>query len=818
MLVNAFAEKSGIRITEMGERAQRPKDRLYNCFIKGFLIFLVSYALNMLFVTSFDLPCSRLVVAAFAIILSVFSALFYYNRLCFNLGFVGLFLLFLPLAFALVGFANSGMNAILNIVLEAVDKKLNLEGVRLYQEFYSNRTLTITCCLVLMLFLETCFLNAFISEHMSGILVFVFCYPVIQICMYLCDDVSWVYVAIILFVVVACFVLKRSKRFRPILLKNYPGCVIKKGKITYTPASERESSTLVKVIALIFPVFIGVYILAVMGLQMFPYTARNNVSAWKSSTDEAVAEFAMHGVAGYFNSYNGAGGMSHGRLGGVREVFQDFETDLKVRYVPYSTDVVYLKSFIGTTYYKNQWTQHIKGSIPEFFRYEYQYLEDMFLSAQQPSSIGLMQTIIMDSRLYKDRFYPDYTADPDTVINEDPFGFPSTLTERYTGLPVTEKYLELEKHTNNATSDYLFSPLLSENTLLSCVRNDDPAWEKYRKSMYSDMYLKVPEDIQPLIQDICTEQNFHGEPLEIVGQIQNYFRNNFVYSLAPGKTPNNRDFVRYFLAKQKKGYCTHFASAGVMFLRQMGIPAVYVEGYAIDIETAADASDILDNESVSEWYFGDNLLVNGNEEVPVLEVELTDAQAHAWVMIFLDDFGWYPVELTTARMEAGTSDDFWSNFGRFFTGDDNNTNPVLMLTEQAKKIGSGFVKLILILAGTGFVLLTVSVARRKFRLYIVSNNTRLSNQYVVLNSLLNRYYLEKKQNVFHLDSVEIGKELGMDEEELTTYASLTERASYGKDNLSNEELRSATKIFKKYIKKLRENIKGSGKFFILFRI
>ena len=91
-LVNAFAKKSGIRITEMGERAQRPKDRLYNCFIKGFLIFLVSYALNMLFVTSFDLPCSRLVVAAFAIILSVFSALFYYNRLCFNLGFVGVFL------------------------------------------------------------------------------------------------------------------------------------------------------------------------------------------------------------------------------------------------------------------------------------------------------------------------------------------------------------------------------------------------------------------------------------------------------------------------------------------------------------------------------------------------------------------------------------------------------------------------------------------------------------------------------------------------------------------------------------------------------
>ena len=183
-----YRERTGIRIYEMEEREIPKRDRVIVCLVKGFLIFLICYGLNMLFVTSFDLPCSRVVIGFAAILLSALTSMFYYRKLFFNLGYILLFVIFLPLAMGLVTMANSGMNAITNIVMEAVDAKLNLGGVRVYQEMYSDRNLTITCCLLLMLFLEVCISNAVISEYMSGIVLFLMAFPFIEICIYLCDN------------------------------------------------------------------------------------------------------------------------------------------------------------------------------------------------------------------------------------------------------------------------------------------------------------------------------------------------------------------------------------------------------------------------------------------------------------------------------------------------------------------------------------------------------------------------------------------------------------------------------------------------------
>ena len=40
--------------------------------------------------------------------------------------------------------------------------------------------------------------------------------------------------------------------------------------------------------------------------------------------------------------------------------------------------------------------------------------------------------------------------------------------------------------------------------------------------------------------------------------------------------------MEYFLTENKKGYCMHFASAGVLLLRAAGVPARYVEGYVVN--------------------------------------------------------------------------------------------------------------------------------------------------------------------------------------------------------------------------------------------
>ena len=87
-------------------------------------------------------------------------------------------------------------------------------------------------------------------------------------------------------------------------------------------------------------------------------------------------------------------------------------------------------------------------------------------------------------------------------------------------------------------------------------------------------------------------------------------------------TPEGEDFVSYFLTESHEGYCMHFASAATLILRYMGIPARYVTGYVADVPAS------------------------GHVNVP-------DSAAHAWVEVYIDGYGWEPVEVTPAY--AGSS-------------------------------------------------------------------------------------------------------------------------------------------------------------------
>ena len=98
---------------------------------------------------------------------------------------------------------------------------------------------------------------------------------------------------------------------------------------------------------------------------------------------------------------------------------------------------------------------------------------------------------------------------------------------------------------------------------------------------------------------------------------------NYEYSLDLDELPEGQDAVEYFLLESKTGYCMHFATAAVMALRRMGVPARYVNGYIVK---PSDFS-----------------LTEKKEYV----AEVLDNQAHAWVEIYFEDVGWMPLEATT---------------------------------------------------------------------------------------------------------------------------------------------------------------------------
>lgn len=95
------------------------------------------------------------------------------------------------------------------------------------------------------------------------------------------------------------------------------------------------------------------------------------------------------------------------------------------------------------------------------------------------------------------------------------------------------------------------------------------------------------------------------------------------YTLTPGRPPVNEDIVEYFLFDNGEGYCQHFAAAATLLYRLYGIPARYASGYLVQ---------------PSDFRLQDG----------TWRAEVTDMSAHAWTEIFLEDYGWTPVEVTPA--------------------------------------------------------------------------------------------------------------------------------------------------------------------------
>lgn len=80
-----------------------------------------------------------------------------------------------------------------------------------------------------------------------------------------------------------------------------------------------------------------------------------------------------------------------------------------------------------------------------------------------------------------------------------------------------------------------------------------------------DLALKVTKD--------CTN------PYEKALALESYLSRNYVYDLNPPRPPQGADVVEFFLFDSQRGYCTAFASAMVIMLRELGIPARFVTGF-----------------------------------------------------------------------------------------------------------------------------------------------------------------------------------------------------------------------------------------------
>ncbi len=126
-------------------------------------------------------------------------------------------------------------------------------------------------------------------------------------------------------------------------------------------------------------------------------------------------------------------------------------------------------------------------------------------------------------------------------------------------------------------------------------------------------YLQLPEDLDPRVvahaDAIASEA--HSD-FERVWQIQQALRQNGQYTDAPPPLGDeDTSPIEAFILGDQEGHCEYFASAMVVLARSQGIPARLVNGFA---------GGVL------------------NEMGGFLEV--TRADAHAWVEVHFEDAGW----------------------------------------------------------------------------------------------------------------------------------------------------------------------------------
>jgi transglutaminase-like putative cysteine protease len=148
------------------------------------------------------------------------------------------------------------------------------------------------------------------------------------------------------------------------------------------------------------------------------------------------------------------------------------------------------------------------------------------------------------------------------------------------------------------------------------LKNSGNSYPDWIKSQYLALSEDLNIDIQALAKEI-TENKISN--FEKALAITNFLRMNFTYS-DEVIIPKDMNPIDWFLFSGREGFCNYYASANVIMLRTIGIPARLVIGYA-DGELSRESSTY-------------TVRINDN---------------HAWVEVYFPGIGWVIFEPTPSR-------------------------------------------------------------------------------------------------------------------------------------------------------------------------
>ena len=807
--------------------------RYLTLLMKGLIVYLVVMGSMGCILSSFTIPYNALLLHLSVLAASLFSAFLYYTKIWENLGYLIMFIGMFGSAVMLRKFISSGFFAVVNIISERAAYYFDTEVVQGYAESISDRGVTVTIAFIYIGWVFAILLNALISRQMKYFAVLFTSFFFLTVPFYLECEPDMLYILMLMAGSAIVFVF-RGGRHTPITPDNRRFEYRHRKRYINYVYSFRHHMAMIAVICLSVLVFGGIF---QMFFNKYEFeTINRGRSDWKIGTENIMENIYKTGIWGLFNRYESTGGLKSGVLGGVSAVNLDYETDLEVTYVPYSTDRVYLRSFTGAEYlpFDNRWqrgngytvstqkdenTGDIRVGLSRTYMDEEttsataQALKKRYEDGVQMSAKARMDITNIAAGLVG--FFPYYVDEEDSPTLQFmsyrqtyPLDYYPWLTD-----PGPVKEMRSDDDLNKTVISYkkMYMNVPRENVEAVDTFISEAGLDKYRSvgsraldaAAGSDRSAETDGSGEKATDVSATPDD--GEmATQAIQALGAYYQENIPYTYSPGVTPRGEDFVNYFLTDNKKGYCAHFAAASTLILRRLGYQARYIEGYVIDPADIIEDAKVRDDLKVSDYYDGDSRIDMG--DAAVVTVNVSDANAHAWVEVLIDGH-WRVAELTPWSDEEPPDAGFFERLIDFFagtgsTGSSSSDGSEASGTASAgldaigHMLGYGFLVLFAIAAVTFIVYITFRLIRRRL-IYIRADR---SDRLVMDFHRVSKKAEKNEKTINYRDRIRSMRETGLltiGDDESEEPLSILEEAGFSGREISEEEYDRAVGLLKR---------------------
>ncbi len=599
------------------------ENRLKTLFVKGIVVYLLVMGVMGAYLSALDVECFWLVMHVIVFLCSLYCASLYYSKLWQNTGYL-LFLAVIAAGGYFLGkYINSGFYSVANDLSETASGFFDSNAMRSYGEQIDDPYVTVTISMSYIGCICCVLVNIMVSRKMRCALLVILGAGVLAMPLYLEQEPSFLYMTMFLAGVFSCFMLRGNGHYLLTFQDDAYQWDGRKKQFAYV-YDFRNAARVVISAVLVCAVILGA------GSVIYPRSLHQSAcgtSNLKKASMETVENISMLGLMGLFNFYPNTGGLTNGTLGGVNAIRYDYETDLTIEFAPYTQNRIYLKTFTGCDYlpFSNRWqrqTDEQGRKVAEQPDFTTRLMKKNYQKHKKKTGKG--KIIVKNVAAAAGVYLPYYSEEVNKEI------YPGTQQE------------------------YIFYPSLSEKAI--------GVSEADRQEAQAD-WLHISEDNLEEIKKLCQEAGLSemDSVPDNVQKLAQYFQDNIPYSYRPGATPYRADFINYFLGKNRRGYCAHFASAATLAFRYTGIPARYVEGYGIDPEDISEEGTIEYDQKYEDYYEGYSEV----GKTAVVSANVTDASAHAWVEVFDPDMGWQVADVTPSSGEEPEDNGLWQRILNF---------------------------------------------------------------------------------------------------------------------------------------------------------